>query len=277
MSGKPDDEAAFLFELGRRVRQARSAAGLTRRQLAERSGLSERYLAQLEAGEGNISVLLMRRVARVLRTDLAQLVAEPGEILARHTRVALIGLRGAGKSTLGPVLARQLDVPFIELDQEIARDLDLSLKGVFDQFGQDVYRQSEREMLLRITARHERCVLAIGGSVVLEPTTYRLLKERCLTVWLKATPEDHMARVVAQGDTRPMNGREHAMAELRAILRQREALYAQADHVVDTSALDIDGCVARLLRLTQAAFRGDAVELAQDDREPADDAPAPGA
>jgi XRE family aerobic/anaerobic benzoate catabolism transcriptional regulator len=277
VSGKPDDEAAFLFELGRRVRQARSAAGLTRRQLAERSGLSERYLAQLEAGEGNISVLLMRRVARVLRTDLAQLVAEPGEILARHTRVALIGLRGAGKSTLGPVLARQLDVPFIELDQEIARDLDLSLKGVFDQFGQDVYRQSEREMLLRITARHERCVLAIGGSVVLEPTTYRLLKERCLTVWLKATPEDHMARVVAQGDTRPMNGREHAMAELRAILRQREALYAQADHVVDTSALDIDGCVARLLRLTQAAFRGDAVELAQDDREPADDAPAPGA
>lgn len=234
-AGKSADEAAFLSQLGVRVRRARSRAGLTRRRLAERSGVSERYLAQLESGNGNISILLIRRVAAALGADLHELIGQRVDT-GRRGRIALIGLRGAGKSTLGIQLAERLAVPFFELDNEIERELGSPLESVFTLYGQDAYRDGERRALARLIDEHERCVIATGGSLVVEPQTYQLLRSRCLTVWLRATPEDHMNRVIAQGDLRPIQGRDHAMTELRTILGQRERLYAMADAIVDTSA-----------------------------------------
>lgn len=234
-AGKSADEAAFLSQLGVRVRRARSRAGLTRRRLAERSGVSERYLAQLESGNGNISILLIRRVAAALGADLHELIGQRVDT-GRRGRIALIGLRGAGKSTLGIQLAARLAVPFFELDSEIERELGSPLESVFTLYGQDAYRDGERRALARLIDEHERCVIATGGSLVVEPQTYQLLRSRCLTVWLRATPEDHMNRVIAQGDLRPIQGRDHAMTELRTILAQRERLYAMADAIVDTSA-----------------------------------------
>jgi XRE family aerobic/anaerobic benzoate catabolism transcriptional regulator len=236
-TGKSADEAAFLGQLGLRVRRARSRAGLTRRALAERSGVSERYLAQLETGNGNISILLIRRVASALGAELHELVGQRVDT-GRRGRVALIGLRGAGKSTLGPRLAEQLGAPFVELDAEVERETGASLESVFTMYGQDAYREAERRALARVLEQHERCVIATGGSLVVEPQTYQLLRGRCITVWLRATPEDHMNRVVAQGDLRPIQGRDHAMTELRTILSQRERLYALADATIDTSGRD---------------------------------------
>jgi len=266
--GKSPDEASFLAALGRRVRDRRDEAGLTRRRLSESSGLSERYLAQLESGDGNISILLIRRVAEALHCSLEQLLSdqapdpeiasalevlrtlEPGQrhqaVLAlqqrfgemsreRARRIALVGLRGAGKSTLGARLASRLKVPFFELDQQIERELGAGLESIFAMYGQDTYREAERRVLDRLTRTHRRCVIATGGSLVLEPRTYELLRERCLTIWLKASPEEHMDRVIAQGDLRPIRGRDHAMAELRTILKQRDRLYALADASVDTT------------------------------------------
>lgn len=279
-TGKSDDEHEFLLALGRKVRERRDEAQLTRRRLAELSGLSERYLAQLEAGDGNVSILLIRRVAQALDCTLEQLlgdrVADP-EILAtiellrglrpeqrhdvvrsmqlrfgaasreRARRIALVGLRGAGKSTLGKRLAARLGVPFFELDQEIERELGATLGSVFAMYGQDTYREAEFRVLDRLTRAQRGCVIATGGSLVLEPRTYELLRERCLTLWLRARPEDHMDRVIAQGDLRPIRGREHAMAELRTILEQRGRLYALADAVVDTSDADESQALQRLL------------------------------
>src|SRR5690606_32923333 len=254
-SGKPEDEHAFLEALGRRVRERRDEAHLTRKRLAELSGLSERYLAQLESGDGNISILLIRRVAEALGCPLEQLLADRSvdpEIAAavellrglrpeqrheavallqqrfgetsreRARRIALVGLRGAGKSTLGAQLAARLRAPFYELDQQIERELGASLGSIFSMYGQDTFREAEARVLDRLTRTNRRCVIATGGSLVLEPRTYELLRERCFTVWLRASPEDHMDRVIAQGDLRPIRGREHAMSELRAILKQRE-------------------------------------------------------
>jgi XRE family aerobic/anaerobic benzoate catabolism transcriptional regulator len=260
-------------------------AHLTRKRLAELSGLSERYLAQLESGDGNISILLIRRVAEALACPVEQLIGDRSfdpEIVAalellrglrpeqrheavmqlqqrfgessreRSRRIALIGLRGAGKSTLGVQLATRLRVPFYELDQQIERELGASLGSVFSMYGQDTFREAEARVLDRLTRAHKRCVIATGGSLVLEPRTYELLRERCFTVWLRASPEDHMDRVVAQGDLRPIRGREHAMAELRTILKQRERLYALADAVVDTSGTDEAQSLERLLALVEA-------------------------
>ncbi len=279
-TGKSADEQAFLTTLGRRVRERRDDAQLTRRRLAELSGLSERYLAQLEAGDGNISILLIRRVAEALDCPLEQLmgdrVVDPGIIATvellrglrpeqrreavlairqrfgeasreRARRVALVGLRGAGKSTLGARLAARWKVPFFELDQQIERELGATLGSIFSMYGQDTYREAEHGVLERLTRAHRSCVIATGGSLVLEPRTYELLRERCLTVWLCATPEQHMDRVIAQGDLRPIRGREHAMAELRTILKQRERLYALADAAVDTSDADEAQTLQRLL------------------------------
>jgi len=196
--------------------------------------VSERYLAQLESGNGNISILLIRRVAAALVADLHELIGQRVDT-GRRGRIALIGLRGAGKSTLGMQLAERLRVPFFELDSEIERELGSSLESVFTMYGQDAYRDGERRALARLIEENERCVIATGGSLVVEPQTYQLLRSRCLTVWLRATPEDHMTRVVAQGDLRPIQGRDHAMTELKTILAQRDRLYAMADATVDTS------------------------------------------
>ncbi len=284
--GKSADEAGFLAALGRRVRERRDEAGLTRRRLSELSGLSERYLAQLESGDGNISILLIRRVAEALHCSLEQLLSdqaadpeiasaievlrtlEPGQrhqaVAAlqqrfgemsreRARRIALVGLRGAGKSTLGARLAARLKVPFFELDQQIERELGAGLESIFSMYGQDTYREAERRVLDRLTRTHRRCVIATGGSLVLEPRTYELLRERCLTVWLKASPEEHMDRVIAQGDLRPIRGRDHAMAELRTILKQRDRLYALADAAVDTTGIDEAESLKRLVQVIAIA------------------------
>jgi XRE family aerobic/anaerobic benzoate catabolism transcriptional regulator len=246
MPEKSPDEIAFLEQLGVRVRRARARAGLTRRRLAERSGVSERYLAQLESGDGNGSILLIRRVAAAMGTDLFELIGQLLD-LGRAGRIALVGVRGAGKSTLGSRLAARLALPFVELTAEIERELGEPVSTSLAGDGQQAYRDCERRVLARVIDANARCVIAAGGSVVLEPQTWQLLRSRALTVWLKATPEDLIARVTAQNDLRPLQGREHPLAELRALLAQRERLYALADLTVDTSAEDEDRCLERLL------------------------------
>lgn len=263
-----DADAAFLIAVGLRVRQRRSQRGLTRKALALAADVSERYLGQLETGEGNISILLLRRVAMALDTPLADLLeanrADPefehlvallaripahrrSESVARlvadlgdqhdmkDQRIALIGLRGAGKSTLGTALAQALDVPFFELNREVERETGMPTSEVFDLYGQAGYRRIERRCLERLIERHDRAVLSLGGGVVSDDATFDLLLRRCRTVWLKASPEEHMTRVLAQGDLRPMAGHADAMDDLKHILAAREPLYRKADVVIDTS------------------------------------------
>ncbi len=278
--GNQQDDGQYLERLGARVRQRREELGLTRRRLAEESGLSERYLAQLELGAGNASVLLIRRLAlalevapevilldapagpataqifaalRFLDTEtLAQaaglLEQRFGKVShARRQRIALIGLRAAGKSTLGTALARRLRIPFHELDLEVERDAGMSLANLFSLYGQDAYRVHERKALTALVGRVGPQVIATGGSLPTEPESFELLRSHCFTVWLRAEPQDHMKRVVAAGDLRPIRGRSRAMAELEAILAERESLYAQADLRVDTSANSVERCVEMVL------------------------------
>jgi XRE family aerobic/anaerobic benzoate catabolism transcriptional regulator len=282
----PDPETAFLAEVGERVRGARARKGLTRRALAEGSGVSERYLAHLEAGKGNISILLLQKVATALGQPLSELLTDQEEQAAelkliqtflkrlspqqlpavrqrlmtdfgnrpleRRNRIALIGLRGAGKSTLGSLLAKALGVPFIELDREIEREAGTSLSEIFLLYGQQGYRRYERRCLEKLIAERDRCVIATGGSIVSEPGTYDLLLSACFTVWLKAAPEEHMARVIAQGDTRPMAGNLEAMDDLRRILESRAALYAQADATIDTAGRRVERSLKDLLKAARA-------------------------
>jgi XRE family transcriptional regulator, aerobic/anaerobic benzoate catabolism transcriptional regulator len=282
---REDGEAAYLRLLGERIREARARRGMTRKLLARDSGVSERYLAQLEAGQGNISIALLRQVAQAMGLPLADLVRdepdrpveltlliqtlgrlspkelhEARRLLAdafgaaveseRRHRIALIGLRGAGKSTLGMLLARDLSVPFIELDREIERDCGTQLAEVFDLYGQAAYRRYERRALEAVIERHDRAVIATGGSIVSEPATFDLLLSACYTVWLMARPEEHMSRVMAQGDYRPMAGNAEAMEDLRQILGGREALYRKADAVVDTAGKTVDQSLQELKAAT---------------------------
>lgn len=275
----------LLAGLAQRVRGARGRLALTRRALAEQSGVSERHLAQLESGTGNISVLLLARVARVLDISVADLlrdvadrereidvinellgqlspgaltqlrqslVKDYGPALARRRhRIALTGLRGAGKSTLGAALAKRLQVPFVELDREVEREAGISLNEIFLLYGQGGFRRYERQCLERVLRQHERCVIATGGSIVTEPGTYEHLLSACFTVWVQASPEEHMARVVAQGDLRPMQGNDQSMADLRRLLHGREALYGRADAVVDTSGRDAESSLRELHALVR--------------------------
>jgi XRE family aerobic/anaerobic benzoate catabolism transcriptional regulator len=271
----PQDDQAYLQQLGARVRDARTRNGLSRKALAAKSGVSERYLAQLESGQGNISILLLRQVAAALESSLTELLSErdghPIELtllvqyleklspkklvqakailssafgeqdpLERRNRIALIGLRGAGKSTLGRRLAEHLGVPFIELDDEIEREAGVPASEIFSLYGQNAYRRFEKRCLERIIEHHEHVVIAAGGGIVSDAPTYELLRSACYTVWVKASPEEHMQRVIAQGDLRPMHGREEAMADLRRILAERNELYGLADAVIDTSNKTVD-------------------------------------
>jgi len=279
-------EQSYLAALGYRVRSARARRGLSRKLLAADSGVSERYLAQLEAGQGNVSILLLRQIANALGLPLAELLAEdsgdaaelnlttqflrqlPRQKLAavrlqlvrdygnardeRLKRIALIGLRGAGKSTLGAKLAKALGVPFVELDREIEREAGTSLSEIFLLYGQAGYRRYERRCLEKVLEKHERAVIATGGSIVSEPGTYEFLLSTCFTVWLKAAPEEHMARVIAQGDTRPMAGNDQAMEDLRRILEGRAMLYGQADVVVDTAGKSVEKSLAELRKSVTA-------------------------
>jgi len=281
-SALPDGDVALLQRLGERVREVRARRGMSRKILARDSGVSERYLAELESGRGNASILVLRQIAQALNLPLADLVrAEDGQSVeltliqqllqrlpaaklanvraqlvrdygsaygARENRVALIGLRGAGKSTLGAALGRHLGVPFIELDHEVEAEAGTSLHEIFLLHGQAGFRRYERRALERTLEKNERCVIATGGSLVSEPATYDLLLATCLTVWLKAAPEEHMARVAAQGDYRPMAGNREAMDDLRRILAGREALYAQADITVDTAGKTVEQSLSELVR-----------------------------
>ena len=280
-----EDAAGLLATLGERVRTLRAQRGMTRKILARDSGVSERYLALLENGDGNGSVLVLAKVAAALHVPVVELLREErpvqperaavntllkrlsptqlktardllarefdAEVKARMRRIALVGLRGAGKSSLGLALANNLRVPFVELDREIEREAKTTLTEIFLLYGQAGYRRHERAALERVLARHPRVVISTGGSIVSEPDTYDLLLSSCYTVWLKAQPEEHMARVVAQGDTRPMKGNREAMEDLRRILVTRAPLYGRADAVVDTSGRDLDASLEDLAALTK--------------------------
>lgn len=274
--------AALMARVGDRVRQARQGRGLSRRLLSEKSGVSPRYLAQLEGGGGNISIGLLYRVAAALDTRIDWLLAEDdpwvseavqvaelfrqssasvqAQIRAllsdravghhRAQRICLVGLRGAGKSTLGRLAGAALGIPFVELNHEIAETGGMPVSEIMALYGQEGFRKLEADALDRVIATHEQVILAVGGGIVAEPSTYNRLLDQFHTIWLQTTPEQHMARVRAQGDERPMAGQpEEAMAQLKSILRAREALYERAHARLDTSAVTPEETVRHLLDL----------------------------
>lgn len=284
MKSRISDDGDFLETIGDRVRRTRALRGMTRKLLARDSGVSERHLAELEAGRGNVSVSLLRQVASALGVSIASLVEEgpdpdPALLLAqaylrslrpdqipeasdlllrafgeldqthREGRIALVGLRGAGKSTIGKRLAQMRGVPFIELDKEIESVSGLLLDGVFELYGQSGFRRLERQALESVLRSVPRFVMATSGSIVSDAETFGRLLSACRTVWLRASPGEHMDRVVAQGDLRPMADNRAAMADLKAILANREAIYSRADWAVETSDRDVDATIAELVRL----------------------------
>jgi len=283
----PRPETDYLKMLGERVRAERSRKEVTRKELARAGAVSERFLAQLETGHGNISIIRLRRIAHALGLGVEQLAQErngavpemaelvslleklkPEErrqaqaILAqrfgarneeeRRGRIALVGMRGAGKSTLGPMLAERIGAPFIELDRRIEQESGVKLSAIFDLYGPAGFHRLERDALERVLASQERFVLATGGSIVNVPETFSRLRSACFTVWLKAKPEDHMQRVIAQGDKRPMAGSQWAMADLRKILAGREPMYEQADAKLNTSGKTLKQVATELAAVVKA-------------------------
>ena len=284
MTEQSSPEDSFLEELGQRVRTMRGLRGMSRKVLAKVSGISERYIAQRESGKGNVSIVLLRRVSDAMGAHIEDLIptGEPApdwpvirdllrkatpdqiahakDILAGHgsngasvhrqmpfAGIALIGLRGAGKSTLGRMLAKQIGWSFVELNKEIEQQNGLSVAEIIALYGQEGFRRMEQTALGQLLARKELMVLATGGGIVSEPLTFDLILSSFYTIWLKAEPEEHMARVRRQGDLRPMADDRSAMAELRTILLSREPLYARASAVVDTAGQSVDDAAARLL------------------------------
>lgn len=274
-----DQEVVSLIRrVGERVRRARERKGIPRRVLSENSGVSPRYLAQLEAGEGNISIGLLQRVAIALDHRIEWLVGEDDpwtseamhvsdlfrgasadaqrkvlNILApapaegnRAQRICLVGLRGAGKSTLGGLVADQLGVPFVELNSQIEEQAGMPVDEVMALYGQEGYRKLEAQAVSRIIATHDAMVLAVAGGIVAEPSTYTMLLGHFHTIWLKTTPDEHMSRVRAQGDERPMAGNPEAMEQLKSILTSRQELYGQAEAQLDTSGQDLDASLTAL-------------------------------
>jgi XRE family aerobic/anaerobic benzoate catabolism transcriptional regulator len=244
----------LLAAMGRRARALRLDRGWTLREVAERSGLSPRVLVQLESGRGNISIRRLADVARALDTTPSALLAAMDD--PTGPVIALLGLRGAGKTTIGKRLARRLHVPFVELDRRIEQAADLSLAELFSLHGEDYYRRLERETLNTVLAERQSMVIATGGGIVTSPETYALLRRSTNTVWLRATPEDHWNRVVRQGDRRPMADHPQAMADLRTRLAAREPLYAQAAHTVDTSGVMVDAVVEAIVPRVRRGAQG---------------------
>lgn len=248
----------LLADLGRRVRARRSALALTIRELAEQSELSQRFVASVEAGKANISVVRLDQMARALGTSPAALLTDEVTTVAAsvgtHLRlVALLGLRGAGKTAIGRRAAARLELPFIELDQLVVERSGMELDSLFALHGNDYYRRLENGALSQLLEHPHGAILATGGGLVTHHKTYGLLRQHATTVFLRASAEDHWNRVIGQGDARPMADREDAMSELRAILRARRALYEQADHIVDTSALGLEKSVDAVVRIAREA------------------------
>lgn len=273
----------FLVALGERVRRLCAIRGMTRKALAQATGVSERHLANLEHGLGNASILVLLQIARAFNCALAELVGDVttespewllirellsgrteadlqrarvslaqlfgvggGQRPNRFQRIALIGLRGAGKSTLGQMLADDLGYPFVELNVEIERVAGCGILEIHNLYGPNAYRRYERRALEEAVQLYPEMVLATPGGLVSEAATFNLLLAHCYTVWLRATPEEHMGRVMAQGDFRPMSGNNEAMADLKRILAGREAFYAKADLTWNTSHMDVAECFAGL-------------------------------
>ncbi len=288
------EPSPLLVALGERVRNLRARRGMTRKAVALASEVSERHLANLEYGVGNASILILQQVARALDSSVAELAGDVstgspewlmirevlrwrseaelrqarlalGELFgdgasgesdrSRKRRIALIGLRGAGKSTLGQRLAEAMDLPFVELSRQIEKTAGCSIREIHDLYGSNAYRRYERRALDETLGLHAEAVIATPGGIVSEPATFNQLLTRCTTVWLQASPEEHMARVVAQGDTRPMAASREAMDDLRRILVGREAFYAKADVTLNTSGETVAQSVERLRRLVAQAPR----------------------
>jgi XRE family transcriptional regulator, aerobic/anaerobic benzoate catabolism transcriptional regulator len=238
---------AILAHLGAKVRARRSALGWTLAELSARCGISQRFLSDVERGKGNVSVMSLQAIARAVGSTAAEFLA--GSPTAdRRGCVALLGLRGSGKSTIGPRLASLLELPFFELDGLIEAEAGLSLGEIFAVHGERWYRKLELQVLRRLLEGTDRAVFATGGGIVTCAETYDMLLQRCTSVWLRARASDHLDRVAKQGDTRATSGRLHVMADLRALLAEREPLYARADLTVDTSALGLGGSVEALVR-----------------------------
>jgi len=271
----------LMRQVGERVRHVRERKGMPRRVLSEISGVSPRYLAQLESGEGNISISLLKRVAlalnhkiewlvgeedpwnsdvlhmaeafraadRTTRAAVLRLLADPDTGAQRANRLCLVGLRGAGKSTLGRLLSAQMDAPFVELNRLIEEMGGMPVPEVMALYGPEGYRKLESDALDRVLATHDRVVLAVAGGIVAEPATYRRLLQRFHTIWIKASPQEHMDRVRAQGDERPMANNPEAMAQLRALLASRATLYEQAEATLDTTARTREQSLSELIAL----------------------------
>jgi XRE family transcriptional regulator, aerobic/anaerobic benzoate catabolism transcriptional regulator len=250
-----DPASPLLASLGERVRRLRRERGWSRTDLAERSGLSVRFLARVEAGDGNISLRRLEDLARALELPPDALLQSDG---GRTRIVVLVGMRGAGKSTVGPLLARALGVPFLEMDEAIESLAGLPLDQIFELHGERYYRRLEREAAARLLAERRPAVLAAAGGVVHEASTWDLLRERATVVWLKALPEDHWNRVIAQGDRRPMADNPDALAELRAMLAARAPLYGRSHLAVETSGRSPEEVVLHLRERLEAAGRAPA-------------------
>ncbi|MBL8857766.1 MAG: helix-turn-helix domain-containing protein [Planctomycetes bacterium] len=243
------DRQRLLDELGSRLRAARTQAALSVSDLAREAGVSRRYVTEAEAGRANLSVVKLAELAHALGIPLADLCRI--QVSKSIERVALIGLRGAGKSTIGPRLAQEFDAPFIELDRRVEEAAGMDLSEIFNVHGEAGFHRFESEALERVLSEGERVVLAAGGSIVTSPQSFRRLLSSCRTVWLRADPADHFQRVIDQGDLRPMRDRPRAMAELEALLAARENDYRRAEIEIETSGRDVDATVAEIVERLQ--------------------------
>ena len=294
MSAHPEaseiESERLLGVLGDRVRTLRAHRGMTRKVLARDSGVSERYLAQLEQGQGNISVVLLARVAAALSTEPSELLQmrerrtaeevliadllrdlspdnhkEFLQMLSEHflvpvesrRRIALVGLRGAGKTSQGELLAQHLDIPFVRLGNEIELLAGMSTPEIFSLSGETGYRRLEEKALMQTLRQYDRCVVETGGSIVTDPKMLNTLLTTCFVVWLHARPEEYMRRLIAQGDVRPMEHQSDAMSDLRRILAERDELYSKAHASIDTNDKSIEDCVAELIRIAPKGLRND--------------------
>ncbi|OLL30486.1 shikimate kinase [Burkholderia sp. SRS-W-2-2016] len=297
-----EERDPFLTAMGERVRLLRARRGMTRKTLAVETGLSERHLANLESGLGNASVLVLRQLAATLNCSLAEIIGDETTASAewllirellqgrdqaalqrarvalarmfaqapcdprRNERIALIGLRGAGKSTLGRMLAQEHKVPFIELTRVIEQLAGCSPAEIHSLYGASAYRRYEQRALDAVIHEHERAVIASPGGLVSEAGTFNTLLSHCFTVWLQATPDEHMRRVVAQGDLRPMSGNHEAMDDLKRILAGRAELYARADLVFDTSEQTLADAYLQLRDRLAARLAASPMPVADDAR-----------